>query len=257
MSQTVIREVTQNVWTFSAFDLEYEPFPSSTSGHVNNDSPFKLGFMPLGFRSTAVKLSNGDVWVHASTPFDNETKESLDKLGPVKYIMNSSLAHHFFLTEFKNAYPNAKIIGVEGISAKKGMKFDGEYGRDSEGTKYGYEDEIKTCFFSGSSNKEVAWYHTSSKTLIVGDLMFNLPATEQFSKSGSSGKLPFISTLSPTGMFCKSTLWGFGVDKEQMKKDIKTVYDWDFERIIMGHGNVIEKDAKKSWQSAWSKYAPW
>ncbi|THU83081.1 hypothetical protein K435DRAFT_435838 [Dendrothele bispora CBS 962.96] len=236
--EIVIREVTSNVWTFSA--------------------PFKLGILPFGIRSTAIRLSNGDVWVLASTPLTEQTKEGIDKLGSVKWIMNSSLAHHFHLGEFKKAYPDAKLIGVNGIGEKKsaeGLVFDGEYGKDLDvETRYGFEDEIKSCYFSGSASKEVAWYHTASKTLIVGDLMVNLPATEQFSKSKTSAKLPFINTLSPSGMLLKRTLWGSGLDKDAMRRDIKTVSEWDFERIILAHGNIIEKDAKKAWENAYSKY---
>ena len=38
----------------------------------------------MGGRSTAVKLSAGEVWVLASTPLDSETKTKLDELGDVK-----------------------------------------------------------------------------------------------------------------------------------------------------------------------------
>jgi hypothetical protein len=34
-------------------------------------------------------------------------------------------------------------------------------------------------YFSGFMNKDVAWFHKSSKTLVVADLIFNLPGTEQ------------------------------------------------------------------------------
>ena len=34
-------------------------------------------------------------------------------------------------------------------------------------------------YFSGFRNKDVAFLHAPSKTLIVADLIFNLPATEQ------------------------------------------------------------------------------
>jgi len=34
-------------------------------------------------------------------------------------------------------------------------------------------------YFSGFKNKDVAFLHSPSKTLIVADLIFNLPATEQ------------------------------------------------------------------------------
>lgn len=34
-------------------------------------------------------------------------------------------------------------------------------------------------FFSGFKNKDVAFFHPESKTLVQADLLFNLPATEQ------------------------------------------------------------------------------
>jgi hypothetical protein len=34
-------------------------------------------------------------------------------------------------------------------------------------------------YFSGHRNKEVAYFHSASKTLIEADLLFNLPANEQ------------------------------------------------------------------------------
>ena len=52
---------------------------------LNRLSPFtRFGILPLGGRSTAIKLSSGDVWVLASTPLDEPTKTKLDELGPVK-----------------------------------------------------------------------------------------------------------------------------------------------------------------------------
>ena len=38
-----------------------------------------------------------------------------------------------------------------------------------------------TSYFSGFRNKDVAFLHIASKTLIQADLLFNLPATEQVS----------------------------------------------------------------------------
>lgn len=36
-----------------------------------------------------------------------------------------------------------------------------------------------TSFFDGFANRDTAFFHPASKTLIVADLLFNLPATEQ------------------------------------------------------------------------------
>ena len=54
----------------------------------------------MGGRSTAIKLSSGDVWVIASTPFSDETKAAVEKLGTVKYILAADSDHHFFLSEW-------------------------------------------------------------------------------------------------------------------------------------------------------------
>ncbi|KAF8886131.1 hypothetical protein BD779DRAFT_1673311 [Infundibulicybe gibba] len=250
----VIREVTPGIWTFS------RPFAA-------------FGILPWGGRSTAIKLSSGDVWVLASTPLTEETKSTLDKLGPVAngcrrppslilgYFPSQSVVHDdqdlLFEAEYKRAYPEAKVIGVEPLVAKKkkqGLVLDGAYGADPPETLYGFEEEIKACYFSGFSSKDVAWFHVATKTLIQADLLFNLPGYEQYSKVKKSPKIPIIGKFDPWGSFHKRFLSLQGKDKEAMRRDANIVASWDFERVIMCHGDVIETDGKKAWTTAWSKY---
>ncbi|CAL1708877.1 unnamed protein product [Somion occarium] len=240
MSDIVIRQITPEVTIFS------RPFTRF------------FGLFPMGGRSTAVKLSDGSVWVVASTPLSPETKETVDNMGIVKYIIAPDVDHHLFLSEWKKAYPEARLIGVQGLPDKMEShrwKYDGLYGIDSSETRYGFEDEIQSCYFSGFSKKDVAFLHIPSKTLIVADLIFNLPANEQFSKSKTSSKIPFLfPKLEPYGKAMRDFVWGEGKNKDEMRKDAKTVASWDFERIIPCHGDVIENDAKKAWESAYSRY---
>ncbi|KAJ7322897.1 hypothetical protein DFH08DRAFT_888212 [Mycena albidolilacea] len=238
LPELVIREVTPEITTFS------KPF-------------LRFGILPFGGRSTAVRLSTGDVWVLASTPLTPDTKAAIDKLGPVKWIMGADAVHTMYLGQFKSQYPEAKVIGVEAVVEKKkaeGLVLDGAYGKDAPDTKYGFEDEIYACYFSGFANKDVAWFHASSKTLIVADLLFNLPGKEQYSKSKSSSKVPLFGKLDPWGSVHKHFVWGQGKDKAAMKRDANTVLGWAPERIIMCHGDVIETDGTKAWATAYSKY---
>lgn len=51
-----------------------------------------------------------------------------------------------YLAEYANAYPNAKLLAVcEAVEKKKGegLTFAGVWGQDPEGTKYGFEDEVR------------------------------------------------------------------------------------------------------------------
>lgn len=189
----------------------------------------------------------------ASTPLDTQTKAKLDELGQVKYIVNPDIVHHLYLPEFKKAYPEAKLIGVEETlhrSADKTLKFDGVWGRDPPDTKYGFEDDIQSCFFSGFKNKDVAFFHPESKTLVQADLLFNLPCYEQYSKS----KMPAFGNLKPSSWMHQKLVASLAADKEAMKRDATTVANWGFERIIPCHGDVIEKDGNKAWREAYKAY---
>ncbi|KAF8595153.1 hypothetical protein BDV93DRAFT_501488 [Ceratobasidium sp. AG-I] len=236
MAEQVTREVAPGLWTFSV------PFA-------------RFGLFPVGGRSTAVKLQSGDVWVLASTPLNDATKSKLNELGTVKYICGADAVHHLYLAEYKRAYPDAKLIGVAALLTKrKDLKFDGVYGRDPKDTKYGYEREIKACYFSGFQNQDVAFLHVQSKTLIEADLLFNLPGKEQYSKSKSSGKFPIFSTLGPMMRAHKTFLWSAGRDRAAMARDAHTVAGWDFDRIIPCHGDVIESNGKAAWREAYKWY---
>ncbi|KAF8201402.1 hypothetical protein BJ912DRAFT_945278 [Pholiota molesta] len=239
VSETVIREVTKGVWTFS------RPFS-------------RFGIWPIGGRSTAIKLQNGGVWVLASTPLDDSTKTKLQELGPVKYIVGADAVHNLFLRDFKNQYPEAKLILPEDAIARigdKDLKFDGAWGRDPPNTKYGFEDEIDWCYFSGFKNKDIAFLHKPSKSLIEADLLMNLASVkEQYSKTKASPNFLGLGAFGPSSWIHARLIWSLGKNVEEMRRDAKVVSNWDFERIIPCHGDVIESDAKKAWNDAYRHF---
>jgi len=202
-------------------------------------------------------MGNGGVWVLASTALNPETKAKIDELGPVQYIIGPDAGHNLFLGEFKKAYPTAKLIAPAAAVARvdQTLAFDGVWGRDPPDTKYGFEDDIKACYFSGIKNKDVTFFHPASATMIEADLLLNLPCTEQYSKTGSSGALPFFFPgFEPSSWLHAKFSASKSEDKVAMKRDVKTVADWDFQRIIPCHGDVIETGAKQAWHDAYKMY---
>ena len=77
--------------------------------------------------------------------------------------------------------------------------------------------QIKAIYFSGSGKKDVAWFHEKSGTLIVADLIFNLPANEQYSKfkqretgflANKQREAGFLTKkLNPSTNFHKNFIW--------------------------------------------------
>ena len=122
------------------------------------------------------------MWLLASTPLDTTTAEKLKELGPVSWIVSPDREHHMFLQEYKEAYPEAKTVGCEGLlpmESQKGFKFDCEHGhllpvhRQHELTRppadiYGRDecpfakllsDQIKAEPFGKSHVNEVHMWH--------------------------------------------------------------------------------------------------
>ena len=83
--------------------------------------------------------------------------------------------------------------------------------------------------------------------------MFNLPATEQFSKAGvdaNSGILTKIfgalQSTKGTAIWQQRTIW-YGTsssDRSGFAQSVARINKWDFERIIPCHGDVIEGNGK-------------
>ncbi|KAH9810865.1 hypothetical protein DFH28DRAFT_984416 [Melampsora americana] len=241
MADVVIREVVPGVMTFS--------------------KPFKrLGLQPIGGRTTAIKLSDDTVWVLASTPLGEETKTKIDSLGQVKHIAIADIEHTGFTSEYAKAYPSAKIYGPEGSAHKTKLEvaeWTAKGPSPMDQAEGAVKSEIKAEYFDGFVNKDIAFLHVPSKTLIEADLLFNLPANEQYSKSSESPTsfLDRFVSLKPDTVFHQRFLYNIAAkDKVCMARSASKVFQWDFDRIIPCHGDVIETGGKAAWHSAFSLY---
>lgn len=267
-----------------AAQAEYGPKPTNTQTvvqtwhpHLSTFSrPFaRFGLFPVGGRSTAIQLqqppNTGSLWVLASTPLDEPTRQRIGEMGnDVKYIVAADNVHHLYVKEWSDAFPSAKCIGVEGLAEKrKDVRWAGHYGVDPPSQTYGFESEVKARYFPTFSNKDVAFFHTASRTLVVADLLFNLPANEQYlgtSKGRPTSPVPFLVSLSsylrPHTSFHAAFLWmAGGVNgggtaqkrRSRFAKDAEVVAGWGAARIIPCHGDVIEENGRKAWLDAFRK----
>ena len=96
---TTIRNLNQNITTFSA------PFN-------------RFGLFKIGARSTAIKLANNDVIVVSAIKSESKIQDALKGMGKVAYLVAPDVEHHLSLEEYSKLYPDAKLIGVEGIQEK-------------------------------------------------------------------------------------------------------------------------------------------
>lgn len=211
-----------------------------------------------------VRLQSGAIAVFSPTALTPEVKSTVSKLGnDVKYISALDFEHHIFISDWAKEYPSAKILGVEGLPEKR------EKSGVAAGTKFAhvwtmknkndmkvdpdFDAEFDYEYVGSHANKELVFNHRPSKTLIEADMMFNLPAKEQFSRTGedpTSGILTrlFIGLQNTVGAatWQKRFLWyaASSGDRKGFNQSAQKIGSWDFDRIIPCHGDVIETGGK-------------
>ena len=219
----------------------------------------RFGIIPIGARATAIKLSNSDIIVVSPIPHNEEIKRHLQGLGKVAYLVAPDREHHIYLEQWSKLYPDAKIIGPKSLpSLDPNLKFHKVFGRDDH--EAGFEKEVKAQYFPGHVNEEIALLHIKSKVLVEADLMFNLPAYEQYPSHPRGSHAGLLASLLSPMNFLKadSTSHKFfnyylaSKNRGEMIRSLDAMRDWEFETIVPCHGEVISKDAKGVWYDSFS-----
>ena len=208
--------------------------------------PLRLLVGDIGTRMTVIRLRDGSLFLHSPVRLDDETRVALDALGPVRAVVAPNLHHHFFVGGYARAYPGARIHGPPGLAKKRqDLRFDGVLGDEAPPQ---WRSEIDQHVFRGApAISEVVFHHRASRTLMLTDLAFNVP------HGGAAGARLFHWLVGATGRFGPHRLVRLGIrDRRAARASLETMLRWDFDRIIVTHGEVLETSAKERLAAAFS-----
>ncbi|KAE8454457.1 hypothetical protein EG329_000080 [Mollisiaceae sp. DMI_Dod_QoI] len=257
----VIRDIAPNVTTLSV------PF-------------LRFGRVKIGGRATIVRLQSGSLAVFspvALTPTVQSKLHSISPSPPTTYLIAPDMEHHIFLSPWASHFPSNHVIGPSGLAEKRAQ----QNAKDKSVTILDFKTiftpenklslkispefdaEFDYEFVDAHPNKELVFHHKPSKTLIEADLIFNLPATEQYSRvpgadatSGWATKLfGALQNTKGTAIWQKRVLW-YGAsakDRKGFGESLKRINGWGFENLVPCHGDVILGEGKKVFE----KVAEW
>nr|AYM52343.1 hypothetical protein [Hyalangium minutum] len=208
--------------------------------------PFRIGGMELGGRMTVIRLPEGGLWIHSPVRMDAETREAVEALGPVRYLVAPNLEHHLNLPAWAAAFPEARVVALPGLRKKQpNLRIDVELGAAPEA---GYAGVMAQQHLRGMPRvEEFVFLHRPSRTLLVTDVAFHIRSspswlTRTYLKlNGTYGK------LAPT-MLLKSQV----KDRQALRTSLETVWGWDFERVVVCHGEVLEHGGKEALRSGFA-----
>jgi hypothetical protein len=198
-----------------------------------------------------IRLNNGDLWIHDPCEIDSSLKAEIDKLGKVTYIVAPGTYHHLYVSDFQQHYPDAETFLCPGLEHKKPeLKYDWILGQHPD---HRWQDEFDQVFVQGTKIiSEVAFLHRDSKTLILVDLLENIGDDYQHDAGlwlKFWWKAVFRMWNNPKAAPEYQMGWG---NKQIVKQGLSKILTWDFNRIILAHGNLVEADAKAVLKKAWT-----
>lgn len=200
-------------------------------------------------RMTIVRLSNGNLFIHSPCEIDKHTKIEIEKLGEVEFIAAPGSYHYLYLSSAQEAFPESETFICPGIERKRpDIEFDWLLGDRPDPR---WEGDFEQVLVRGNKYIwEVAFFHKISKTLILVDLIENFTdETEDVSLSLKLWwKVVFHMWRNPKPAPEYQMGWK---DKRAASKSLMKILEWDFERIIISHGDLIEKNARDVAMHAW------
>ncbi len=198
---------------------------------------FMGGLVHFRGRMTVVRLEGGGLLLHSVVPIDDALAHALAALGQVEHIVAPNLHHHTHLAPAIERYPTATVWGAPGLAGKRpDIRFNAVLGESDPPWRHELEPlPIEGIPFAN----ETVFFHSSSGTAIVTDLVFNIHQTRGWIT-------PWVLRMAGTyRRFALSRLLRSSIkDERAASKSVERLLAWPIERVVMAHGHVVDEDAK-------------
>ncbi len=201
--------------------------------------PLKMLGVDLQRNVTIIRLSSGRLIIHSTAPFSPGDVAAIEALGQPGWLVDTLLRHDTFATHGRAAFPDIPYLAPEGFS--KDLPFStGSLIPEPEEWK----GEVAVLAIDGAPDfGEVVMLHRPSRTLIVADLVFH------FSPSAGFWKKALLKMATVEGKFTPGVSRPFKnaiKDSGAFAVSLQTLMSWDFDRVIVGHGEPISSGGKEA-----------
>jgi len=212
------------------------------------EAPLRFYGLPFGTRMTVIRLRDGDLLLHSPISLDPPLRDEIDALGPVRHVVSPNKLHHLYLAQTHEAFPDAKVYAPPGLSRKRpSLHFDAEL---EDAAPDAWSGELEQLIVRGSRViQEVVFLHPASRTLIVADLCEHFGAhSPLLTRIAARLSRMYDRPRMPPDMQLTFR------DRPATRASFERLLAWDFDRVILSHGKLLESGAKALFRSeyAWA-----
>ncbi|WP_437306425.1 DUF4336 domain-containing protein [Sorangium sp. So ce388] len=211
------------------------------------EDTLKLPGVRFPVRSPIVRLGDGGLVLFSPLPGVEQAADEIRALGEVRAIVAPNLMHHLGLAPAARLFPGARVYGPRGLEKKRpGVAITGALDGAPDPL---WSAEIDQVAVGGMPRlDEVAFFHRPSKTLFLWDLCFHITQSEH---------LPtrlFMRLNGAYGRFGPSRIARSMMrDRAAVGAAVKQMIAWGPERVVVAHGDVIERGGQAALQGAFER----
>lgn len=198
--------------------------------------PLKVAGMDLRRNVTVVRLRSAEVVILSSGPFTEDEVTAVKAIGLPRWLVDAMLHHDTYSAVGWGAFPGIAFLAPPGFEEK--VKFPvwpilpppREWG-----------DELLALELAGVPHlRETVFLHAPSRTLIVQDLVSNFSGGQPLVKE-------LLLRLAVGHQHHPGIPRSFKFDLQDrpaFERSLGTMMAWDFDRVIVAHGDHIETNGK-------------
>lgn len=207
--------------------------------------PMRFLGAPVGRRCAVVRSAGHQLFVFSPVRADAASIGALRQLGEVGAFILPSRFHDRFYEGYFRVFPQARFLAARPVMTDHpGWPLTELVAGRPELSSFDFV-ELKGMPWV----REHLFCHRPTRTLFVADALFNIPTP-----SGAIDRL-IISAAQVGGRprVCR-TFRTMIRDREAFSESLAQVFKWDFDRIVPGHGDVIETGGKEVLRNAYSRF---
>jgi len=198
--------------------------------------------LQFGRNVTVMRLRSGEIVIHSTAPFTPSDVAAIGALGRPAMLVEPTLYHDTFTRHGLAAFPGVPCAAPEGLRGATAAL---------PALSQRWPEELAVLELAGMPKlREHAVLHRPSRTLILADLVFN------FGPDATSWTRWFFRWVSGITEFPGvSRLFRSLIrDRAAFINSIDQLFRWDFDRIIVAHGEIIESGGKAQLRLALAKH---
>lgn len=198
---------------------------------------------------TLLRRRDGGLLVHAPVHLDSSLLSAVRSLGDVAALIAPNTFHYSFVAEWVREFPRARLFAAPGLAERVPTLPPSTPLTDMPPADWAGELE-QIVFGPVGPFSEVAFLQRATGTLLLSDLAFHLVRFD-----GSLQKLGWrLMGVPPSFGPSRSARLTLLRDRQAARPYLQRIAAWEFQRIIVAHGEVVESDGNALFRRAFADY---